>query len=121
MNTLVKRILTLALALATVPAFAKDKQTQADLQKEAKVTREAAEKTALARVPNGVVKEGELEREHGKLVWSFDIATPGSKDVTEVQIDAKTGAVVSTHKETAAQEAAEKKKEHEKDSGEHKH
>jgi uncharacterized membrane protein YkoI len=121
MNVLIKRILALALVLATVPALAKDKESQADLQKEAKVTKEAAEKTALAKVPNGTVKESELEREHGKLVWSFDIATPGSKDITEVQVDAKTGAVVSTHKESAKTEAVEKKKEHTSDPGEHKH
>ena len=84
---------------------------QANLQKEAKITKEQATATALAKVPNGTVKEAELEREHGKLVWSFDIATPGTKDISEVQVDAKTGAVVSQTKETAKHEAAEKKAE----------
>jgi uncharacterized membrane protein YkoI len=31
-----------------------------------KIERAAAEKIALARVPGGQIKEGELEKEHGK-------------------------------------------------------
>ena len=76
-----------------------------------KISKEVATKTALARVPNGTVKETELEKEKGKWVWSVDIATPGSKDITEVQVDADTGEVVSVEKETPKIEAAEKKKE----------
>jgi uncharacterized membrane protein YkoI len=89
-------------------------QKSSDLKKEAKITKEQATATALAKVPGGKVKEAELERENGKLVWSFDIVTPGAKDITEVQVDAKTGEVVSQHKESAAAEAAEKKAEKQK-------
>ena len=103
-------ILLAMLTFATLAATAQ-KSTQAQLQKQAKVTREDATKTALARVPNGKVKEAELEREKGKLIWSFDIATPGTKDVTEVQVDAMTGDIVSVEKETAKAEAKEKKSE----------
>jgi len=75
-----------------------------------KITRVEAEKVALARVPNGTIKDGELEKEHGGYIWSFDIAVPGTKDITEVHVDAKTGDVVSVEKETPADEAKEKKK-----------
>jgi len=37
-----------------------------------------------------------------KTVWSFDIATPHSKDITEVQVNAVTGEIVSVEKETPA-------------------
>ena len=47
------------------------------------------------------MKESELEKEHGRLVWSFDIAMPGTNVVTEVQVDAMTGEIVSVEKETA--------------------
>jgi len=80
---------------------------QAKLMAEAKVSRADAEKTALAKAPNGTVKEGELEKEKGKLVWSFDITTPDSKDITEVNVDAITGDVVSVEKEAAENEAKE--------------
>ena len=63
---------------------------------------------ALTKAPNGTVKEAELEKEDGKLIWSFDIATPDSKDITEVLVDAKTGAIVSVDKETPEEQAKEK-------------
>ena len=81
---------------------------QARLEAKAKITRADAEKTALSKVPTGTVKEGELEEEDGKLIWSFDIATPGSKDITEVAVNALTGEVVSTATETPEQQAKEK-------------
>jgi hypothetical protein len=86
---------------------------QAKLQAEAKVSRADAEKIALSKVPGGTIKEGELEKENGKLIWSFDVSTPGTKDITEVNIDAITSAVIAVDKETAADEAKEKKKEKE--------
>jgi hypothetical protein len=81
---------------------------------EAKVRQADAQATAMAQVPNGTVKESELEKEHGKLIWSFDVATPGTTDITEVNVDAITGQVVSTDKEKPedeAKEAAEEAKE----------
>jgi hypothetical protein len=90
-------------------------ESQANLMAEAKVTRADAEHTALDKVPGGQIKEGELERENGKLIWSFDIATPGTKDITEVGVDAITGRVVSVARETAKDEAKEKKSEKEED------
>ncbi len=80
---------------------------QAKLMAEAKVSKDDAQKTALAKVANGTVKEAEIEKEHGKLVWSFDLATPDSKDITEVNVDAITGDVVSVEKESAENEAKE--------------
>ncbi|MEY2479343.1 MAG: hypothetical protein QOI04_270 [Verrucomicrobiota bacterium] len=88
--------------------------SQADLMREATVSKSSAEKTALEKVPNGAIKSEELEREHGKLVWSFDIATSGTKNITEVQVDAKTGQIISTKIESPkdqAKEAAADKKE----------
>jgi len=88
-----------------------EKEEAAKLEAQAKVSRVDAEKTALARVPNGTIKEGEIEKEKGKLIWSFDIATPGTKDITEVNVDAITGEVVGVEKETAKDETKEKKEE----------
>jgi len=77
-------------------------------QPAAKVSEEAARRTALAKVPNGRIETAELEHEHGRLVYSFDITAPAKAGVTEVQVNAVTGAVVSVKHETAAQEAKEK-------------
>ena len=74
----------------------------------AKISRETAAATALAQVPGGTVKDGELEKEKGKWIWSFDIAIPGSADIKEVAVDANTGAVIGVETETSAQQAKEK-------------
>jgi uncharacterized membrane protein YkoI len=76
--------------------------------KDAKISKADAEKIALSKVPNGTIKEGELEKEKGKLIWSFDIATPGTKNITEVNIDAITGAVIAVDVETPEKEGKEK-------------
>ena len=82
---------------------------EAKLEAQAKISKADAEKIALEKVPGGTIKEGELEKEKGKLIWSFDMATPGTTDTTEVHVDAITGAVLSNEKETAKEEAKEKK------------
>ena len=74
---------------------------------EAKISKADAEKTALAKVPSGTIKEAELEKEKGRLIWSFDITTPDTKDIAEVNVDAVTGDVVSVEKESAESETKE--------------
>jgi uncharacterized membrane protein YkoI len=97
-------VLTLSQALA-------EQGSQAGLQAQAKISREEATNTARAHVPNGNVVSAELEREHGKLVWSFDLAQSGKPGATEIQVDALTGKIVSVKHESAEQEAAEASKE----------
>ncbi|HUZ06826.1 MAG TPA: PepSY domain-containing protein [Candidatus Paceibacterota bacterium] len=75
--------------------------SQAELMSQAKINKETAQQTAQAKVPNGTVKASELEMESGKLQWSFDIATPDSQDITEVNVNAITGDVISVAKEPA--------------------
>jgi len=76
-------------------------QDQAALQAQAKISQADAQKTALDQVPGGTVKTSELEKEKGKLMWSFDITTPGTSEVTEVEIDAITGKLIAVEKESA--------------------
>jgi hypothetical protein len=71
------------------------------------VSESAARAIALAQVKGGIVQSTELEREAGKLVWSFDIERPGSKNVTEILVDANTGRIVSKKQETPAEQAKE--------------
>lgn len=101
---------TLGLAFVICNAFAAE-PSQATLMSQAKVSEAQASSTALAKVPKGVVKSSELENEKGKLVWSFDISQPSAKGVTEIQVDAITGKIVSLKKETPAQESKEAKAE----------
>jgi uncharacterized membrane protein YkoI len=105
---IIRSTLTLSLLTAGLVGCATEKESEANLQAQAKVTKSDAERIALAKVPAGTIKEGELEKEKGKLIWSFDIATPGSPDITEVAVDAVTGDVLTVEKETPKQEAKEK-------------
>ena len=100
------------LAIVSIFAFSSslaiaDEATQAKLQAEAKISEAEARAIALAKVPGGSVSSSELEKEHRKLIWSFDIAQVGSKNITEVQVDAKTGKIVSTQIETPDRERKE--------------
>jgi uncharacterized membrane protein YkoI len=91
-------------------------ESQATLQKEAKISEGTARATALKQVPNGTVKSSELEREHGKLIYSYDITVPGKSGIDEVNVNAIDGSIVAKQHETpkaekkeATQEAKEKK------------
>ena len=78
---------------------------QAALSKEAKITMEQAQKTALTKEA-GKIQSKEIEREKGKLIYSFDIKM--ADGVHEVNVDAMTGEVVEDTVESAAAEAKEK-------------
>jgi uncharacterized membrane protein YkoI len=104
--------ITLAASPAAAQAPAKKaapKETAAQLKAEAKVSEKDARATALSQVPGGTVKKYELEREGGKLLYSFDIAAPGKTGIEEVQVDAITGTVLSNKHETPAMEKTEAK------------
>jgi uncharacterized membrane protein YkoI len=93
----------------------KHSSKEAKLMAEAKISKADAEKTALTKVPNGTVKEAELEREKGKLIWSFGFTTPDSKDITEVNVDAITGDIVNVEHESAKSESKEATEENDND------
>ena len=83
-------------------------ESEAKMKARAKISQSDARATALALVPNGTIKEAELENEKGKLIWSFDMSTPGTENTTEVNVDAINGKVVSKEIETPKSEAKEK-------------
>ena len=97
-------------ASAQAPAK-KAAESQASLRKEAKIAEADARKTALAAVPGGKVQSHELERENGKLIYSYDIKVAGKSGVEEVNVDAMSGAIVAHEHEDAKTEAKEKKAE----------
>ena len=115
-KTIIQLVFALSLAIGLCAAAGaqtqvpKKSKIPAKLQKEAKVSVEEARATALKRVP-GEIQEEELEKEHGKLVYSYDIRANGQKDITEVQVNALDGTIVSVEKEEAASEAKEQQKE----------
>ena len=105
------RILTMVLlaAFAAVGLFAGQAQAQTKRAAKAKITMAQARAIASKRAA-GKIESAELEKEHGKLIYSFDIRN-AKGTITEVQVEAYTGKIVSVEEENAAAEAAEKKEE----------
>jgi DNA-binding beta-propeller fold protein YncE len=92
-------------------AASPNKESAADLARAARVSLEQARATALAAVPGGRVKSEELEREKGRLVYSFDIQVGDKPGVEEVVVDATDGKILEKKHESPADEKAEAKKE----------
>lgn len=84
-------------------------ETQAELQKEAHMPMADARAMALKTVPNARIQAGEIEREGGRLIYSFDMKVPGKSGIDEVNIDAIKGTLVSHQHETPKNERAEAK------------
>ena len=99
--------LTFGIVLGFAAATFATQPSEAELMKQAKITKAEAEQIALAKVSHGIVKSAEIEKEKGHLVWSFDIAQPGTPDITECLIDAKTGKIISTQTESPRDQAKE--------------
>ena len=84
-------------------------RNEAKLARQARITKEKAQEIALKRAP-GTVEGAELEREHGKLVYSFDIRN-SKGTIDEVQVSAINGKIVRVEHENKKQEETEKRKE----------
>jgi uncharacterized membrane protein YkoI len=84
-------------------------ETQAQLEHEARITMAQARALATTTVPGAKIQAGEIEREGGKLIYSFDMKTQGKSGIDEVNINAMTGAVISNLHETPKDERAEAK------------
>jgi len=103
----INHIITITAAAGFCLSTVSAKDDQNALKAKAKISQETATATALAAVPNGKIKSSEIENEDNKLVWSFDIATSKSKNITEIMVDAKTGRIVSNKVETPKDQKAE--------------
>ena len=65
---------------------------------DAKVDRTHAEVIARGRVRNGKVQSSKITREKERLLWIVEIEMPGTTQLNEVRVDAKTGKVISVRK-----------------------
>ncbi|MEO6879104.1 MAG: PepSY domain-containing protein [Gemmatimonadaceae bacterium] len=102
---------------ALAPLAAQDPQPKyqrdlpAALLKQATVSEQNAAKTALAKIPTGRIQAVELENESGRLIYSYELKVPGRTGIEEVNVNAKTGAVVNVEHETPGAEKGEAKAE----------
>jgi hypothetical protein len=100
MKPIASSVIALTLATSWIPFNLWAQQSETELLKQARVTKQQAKKIALARVKRGAIKCVELEKEKGVLIWSVDIAQPSKKDITDVWIDATTGKITAVEVET---------------------
>jgi uncharacterized membrane protein YkoI len=91
-------IAVLAFLLIVTSSFAQTK-------KDAKITKEQATKVTLEQFKDATIQSSELEKEEGKLIWSFDLKV-GEK-TKEVWVDANTGKVIKTEEESSVKEKEE--------------
>jgi uncharacterized membrane protein YkoI len=91
------------------PTYKRD--LPADLVKQATVSEANAAKTVAARLPNGRIQAVELENEGGRLIYSYEVKVQGRSGIEEINVNAKTGAVVNTEHESPAKERGEAKAE----------
>jgi hypothetical protein len=96
------RVFVISLVVLTVSGLPGLAQTA---KAKPKISMEQARKIAVAKEP-GAVQSSELEKEKGRLIYSFDIKTAGG--IHEVQVDAFSGKIVEDTIEDPAAEAKEK-------------
>ncbi|HEY6807541.1 MAG TPA: PepSY domain-containing protein [Gemmatimonadales bacterium] len=107
MNRTAQLVLALAFAASAASAQAPPlkprytREVPAALLAKTKIPEDSAFRIAQAKVPKGAVKAVELENEKGKLIWSWEFTVPGTRGVTEVNVDAVTGDVVGVEHEGA--------------------
>ncbi|HEX9743569.1 MAG TPA: PepSY domain-containing protein [Nitrospiraceae bacterium] len=107
-------VLVGTILIATGPAWSdkkgkhEDEGNVAEMAKEAKVTVDQAIKTATEKV-QGTVVEAELEKKHDKTIWEVEIVGADGK-VSEVHIDAATGAVIDVEDKMAKKKEGKKGK-----------
>ncbi len=76
------------------------KELERELNGGPHITQAQAQATALKAVPGNIAKY-ELEKEHGKLLYEFDIQPQGAKKglIKEVEVNARTGSLISVKTE----------------------
>ena len=99
--------LSVASCLGAVPAEVFIKESSPGLLKKATYPGEKAVAQVRAVLPKGIIDEAEIEEEHGKLIYSFDVRTPGKTGIDEVNISAIDGTLIGRDHEGPKQEAAE--------------
>jgi uncharacterized membrane protein YkoI len=92
---LIGSIFVLGISFWLLAGCASETERVAGLEKKAKISRSQAEKIAVARFPNAIVKDSGIQKLQGTLIWSMDLATPGTDNITQVAVDATTGAVLA--------------------------
>ncbi|MDE1977585.1 MAG: PepSY domain-containing protein [Elusimicrobia bacterium] len=102
-------VVSIALLLAAASAFAAAPVKHKKKIHAALLTRKQAYAALAAQVKGAKILEAELERESGRLIWSFDVEA--NNGITEIWLDPHTGALIKSQVESARKEAQERRQE----------
>ena len=80
-------------------------QVNVELSKKAQIKIEAAIQAASKEVPGTIIK-AELEKEHGPLMWEFEIVTEKG-EIKEVHVDGESGKILALHSDQNAEQASD--------------
>ncbi len=103
MKNILAGVLVLTVALGAKTASAQQPQPSYEreippaLLAQAMISEDSARALALAKVPGGI-EAVELKREHGALLWIWDVKIKGKRGITEVSVNAIDG-TVNSHEE----------------------
>lgn len=76
-----------------------------------RISKDSAEVIARAAVPTGKLTASEYEHEKGRWIWSLELKVPGKSGIEEINVDARTGSIVSREHEGPGAEAREERAE----------
>lgn len=75
------------------------KEDRPGLLARATLSPDSAAKLAQARLPGATIQSAEIEKEDGRLIYSFEMRTAGQRGIDEVNVDARTGTVLPVEHE----------------------
>ena len=96
-------VVTMGLSMAV--ADQSHEQVKVELSKKAQIKIEEGIQVVSKEVPGTIIK-AELEKEHGPLMWEFEIVTEAG-EVKEVHVDGESGKILALHTDGAAEKASD--------------
>lgn len=66
---------------------------------QATISDAAARAVALERFPNGQIVDAEIDEDHGRVMYKYQLHVASERRTVDVNIDAKTGAIVAVEED----------------------
>lgn len=84
---------------AIQPGIAVLEEDSPGLLAQATISDAAARAVALERFPNGQIVDAEIDEDHGRVMYKYQLHVASERRNVDVDIDAKTGAIVAVEED----------------------
>jgi uncharacterized membrane protein YkoI len=88
------------------PGIAQLEEDSPGLLAQATISDAAARAVALERFPNGQIVDAEIDEDHGRVMYKYELHIASERRTVDVDIDAKTGAIVAVEEDDVDDDAA---------------